>query len=156
MAIRLKRSTVIILLVVYILAVIYVVFLDPTRVAGERYAEPRWMPLKSTYDFIIEAGKSLRYIRYWAFFLLNLIGNVIMFMPLGFLLEALSAGAANKIRVITIAFFFSLSIELLQLVLMIGVYDADDIVLNTLGAWLGLCMYRKMAKKNVVLVHNNS
>lgn len=152
MVIRLKRSIVIVLLVIYILAVLYVVFLDPTRVAGERYATPRWMPLKSTYDFIIEAGQSLRYIRYWAFFLLNLIGNIIMFMPLGFLLDALSTGAANKIRVITIAFFFSLGIELLQLVLMIGVYDADDIVLNTLGAWLGMCLYRIMAKKNVVLV----
>ena len=152
MVIRLKRSIVVVLLVVYILVVLYVVFLDPTRVAGERYAEPRWMPLKSTYDFIIEAGQSLRYIRYWAFFLLNLIGNIIMFMPLGFLLDALSTGAANKIRVIAIAFFFSLGIELLQMVLMIGVYDADDIVLNTLGAWLGLCLYRIMAKKNVILV----
>ncbi|MBW8683652.1 VanZ family protein [Chitinophaga rhizophila] len=156
MTIRLKRGTVIILLISYLLAVLYIVFLEPTRGAGEHYAPPRWMPLKSTYDFIIEAGQAVTYYRYWAFFLLNLLGNIIMFMPLGFLVDALSEGAANKIKVIAIAFFFSLSIELLQLVLMIGVYDADDVVLNTLGAYLGLVLYRRLERKRMVLVYSNT
>jgi glycopeptide antibiotics resistance protein len=78
-----------------------------------------------------------------------------MFMPFGFLIDALSGGSANKLSVITVAFFFSLSIEILQMVLMIGVYDADDIVLNTLGAWLGMLWYRRLVRKNVVLIYNN-
>jgi glycopeptide antibiotics resistance protein len=155
MIIRAKRSTVVITLVIYLLAVLYIVFLEPTRGTGEHYAPPRWIPLESTYDFIVEAGKSIRYIRYWAFFLLNLLGNIIMFMPFGFLIDALSGGSANKLSVITVAFFFSLSIEILQMVLMIGVYDADDIVLNTLGAWLGMLWYRRLVRKNVVLIYNN-
>jgi glycopeptide antibiotics resistance protein len=111
------------------------------------------MPLKSTYDLIVEAGHS---IRHWLFFLLNLLGNIILFMPFGFLADALSGTPANKFRVITAAFFFSLCIEVLQLVFRIGVYDADDILLNTLGAYVGLCVYRFLVKKNVVLVYNNS
>ncbi|SHM79430.1 VanZ like family protein [Chitinophaga sp. CF418] len=144
---------VVVAMIIYIAALLYVVFLEPTRSAGEHYATPRWVPLKSTYGFIIEAGHS---IRHWFFFLLNLLGNIILFMPFGFFGDALSGTPANKFRVIITAFFFSLCIELLQLAFMIGVYDADDILLNTLGAYLGICTYRYLVKKDVVLVDNNS
>ena len=153
MILRVKKRTVVVTLIIYVIALLYIVFLEPTRSSGEHYSPPRWMPLKSTYDFIIGAGHS---IRYWLFFLLNLLGNIILFMPFGFLGDALSGLPANKFRVIIAAFFFSLCIELLQLVFRIGVYDADDILLNTLGAYLGLCAYRFLAKKDVVLVYNNS
>lgn len=153
MIVRAKRKTVIVTLTIYLLAVIYVVFLEPTRGAGEHTAPPRWVPIKSTIDFIIEAGQSIHYYRYWAFFLLNLLGNIIMFMPFGGLIDALSGGNANKYRVVTTAFIFSLSIELLQLVFNIGVFDADDVLLNTLGAWLGLIWYRRLVRKNVVLIY---
>lgn len=153
MILRVKKSIVVVTLVAYIAALLYIVFLEPTRSSGEHYAPPRWMPLMSTYGFILEAGLS---IRAWLFFLLNLLGNIILFMPFGALGYALSGTPANKFRVIITAFFFSLSIELLQLVFMIGVYDADDVLLNTLGAYLGICVCRLLVKKNVVLVHNNS
>jgi len=153
MRLSVKRSTVVIALIIYVAALLYIVFLEPTRSSGEHYAPPRWVPLKSTYDFIIEAGHS---IRYWLFFLLNLLGNIILFMPFGGLTDALSGTPANKFRVIIAAFIFSLCIELMQLAFRIGVYDADDILLNTLGAYVGLCMYRFLVKKNVVLVYNNS
>lgn len=150
MIFKVKRRTVVLTMIIYLAALIYVVFFEPTRSAGEHYSPPRWIPLKSTYDFIIEAGKS---IRYWLFFLLNLLGNIVLFMPFGFLGDALSETLANKFRVILIAFFFSLSIELMQWVFRIGVYDADDILLNTMGAYLGICIYRSLLKKNVVFVY---
>lgn len=153
MIVKVKRSKVVITLIVYIAALLYIVFLEPTRTNGEHYSPPRWMPLKSTYDFIVGADTS---IRYWLLFLLNLLGNIILFMPFGFLADALSETPANKFNVITAAFFFSLCIELLQLIFRIGVYDADDILLNTLGAYVGLCVYRFLVKKNVVLIYNNS
>jgi len=153
MILRVKRNTVVITLIVYLTALLYIVFLEPTRSSGEHYAPPRWVPLKSNYDFIIEAGHS---IRHWLFFLLNLLGNIILFMPFGAFGDALSGTPANKFRVITAAFVFSLCIELLQLVFRIGVFDADDILLNTLGAYLGLCIYRFLVKKDVVLIYNNS
>ncbi len=153
MILRVKKRDVTVLLIVYLAALLYIVFWEPTRTAGEHYGEPRWMPLKSTYDFITEATGS---IRYWLLFLLNLLGNIVLFMPLGFLTDALSGTPANKFRVIIAAFFFSLCIELLQMIFRIGVYDADDILLNTLGAYVGLCVYRFLVKKNVVFVYNNS
>jgi glycopeptide antibiotics resistance protein len=153
MILKVKRSKVVITLIVYIVALLYVVFLEPTRINGEHYAAPIWMPLKSTYSTVIDAGHS---VKRWLLFLLNFLGNVILFMPFGFLGDALSGTPANKFRIIIAAFFFSLCIETLQLILMIGVYDADDILLNTLGAYVGLCVYRFMVGKNVVLVYNNS
>ncbi len=150
MILKVKRSKVVVAFIVYIAALLYIVFLEPTRSNGEHYAPPIWMPLESTYSFITGADGS---IRYWLFFLLNFLGNIVLFMPFGSLIDALSGTPANKFRVIIAAFFFSLSIELLQLIFRIGVYDADDILLNTLGAYVGLCVYRYLVKRNVVLVY---
>lgn len=44
-----------------------------------------------------------------------------------------------------IVFSVSLSIEILQYVLSIGITDVDDIILNALGGILGILMYRLLA-----------
>ncbi|MVT11726.1 VanZ family protein [Chitinophaga tropicalis] len=150
---RLEKRKVIFALVVYLLALIYVVFLEPSRTGGEHYSAPRWIPLKGTYEMMIEAGSS-RY--YWSLFLLNLFGNILLFMPLGFLGGALSGFPANKFRIVVIAFLLSLSIELLQLTLKIGVYDSDDVLLNVLGAYLGLCLFHRFVAKNIIDTYKNS
>ena len=35
-----------------------------------------------------------------------------------------------------------LAVELAQLVLRVGSFDVDDIILNTLGAWIGYIAFR--------------
>jgi hypothetical protein len=66
---------------------------------------------------------------------LNLVGNVLMFVPVG----ALVAWLSRRARVLTAAsvgLLFSLAIELTQLSLG-RVGDIDDVILNTAGALLG-------------------
>lgn len=72
-------------------------------------------------------------------FVLNVFGNLLLFMPYGFFL-----GYYLKIRksyvVVFLSLFLSILIEILQL--LIGrVFDIDDIVLNTFGGFFGFYFY---------------
>lgn len=69
--------------------------------------------------------------------LVNLIGNVAVFMPFGFFLPFHKRNLRNGIVVSCLAFLFSLLIETTQLIFKIGVFDVDDLFLNTVGGVLG-------------------
>lgn len=71
----------------------------------------------------------------------NLIGNVFAFSPFGFFLPCLDKKYQNMLRVILLGFEFSLTIELLQLVTRAGIFDVDDLFMNTLGAAIGYIVY---------------
>ena len=76
----------------------------------------------------------------------NLIGNIVAFMPFGFILPMLNAKNARFFRVLFLSLFFSGLIEFLQLIYHVGIFDVDDIFLNTCGAVLGYwvyCLFRK-------------
>lgn len=85
---------------------------------------------------------------------LNLVGNVVCFMPLGFVLPILSNRKWGLIRITLISILASGCIELMQLVSKLGSCDVDDIIMNTCGGILGyisFCMcrgiYRIMTRK---------
>ena len=67
--------------------------------------------------------------------------NVVLFLPLGFLLPLLWPEWNRPIPVLLFGAAFSLLIEASQL-LNIRNTDVDDLLLNTLGAVLGLLLYR--------------
>lgn len=78
------------------------------------------------------------------YFLINFLGNIVIFMPLGFLIPLLWK-ISNK-KVILSGFILSLFIEICQLFLARG-SDIDDLILNTLGTYLGLLLYRFLTQK---------
>ncbi len=67
----------------------------------------------------------------------NVILNIAMFVPFGFLLPLLWKGGRKWYIAITSGFGFSLIIELIQLLTHRGVFDVDDLFTNTLGAAIG-------------------
>ena len=67
---------------------------------------------------------------------LSMILNVVMFMPLGFLLPLLWKEYQSLVRTAITAFCFSCGIEFCQLFNR-RVSDVDDLLMNTLGAILG-------------------
>jgi len=71
----------------------------------------------------------------------NLAGNVFLFFPLGIFFPLLFNKANHFQRIILISFFISLAFELIQLFTILGNFDTDDIILNVLGAALGLGVY---------------
>lgn len=68
---------------------------------------------------------------------LNVLLNIGMFFPFGFLLPILSRKFRKWYYSIPAGFSFSLLIELLQLIFSRGVFDVDDLFCNTLGAMIG-------------------
>ena len=81
----------------------------------------------------------------------NIIGNILLFFPLGILLPLVSTKFHSLKRVIFAAFICSLSIEIAQLISReFGNYrtvDVDDIILNTIGAALGFFIIKWLCKK---------
>lgn len=71
----------------------------------------------------------------WIYPVINIAGNIVMFMPAGFFTALLWNGESLK-KAALAGFFFSLTVELCQLPQARGT-DIDDLWLNTLGAVLG-------------------
>lgn len=73
--------------------------------------------------------------------LLNIAGNVAVFIPFGFLIAVLHK-VFRKVHIsIFAAAAFSAIMETLQLLTKVGSFDVDDIILNTLGGLLGLIAF---------------
>lgn len=71
----------------------------------------------------------------------NLVGNIVVFIPFGFLLPYVLKWGRNFFVMLVNAFLFVLGIEVFQLFSAFGAFDVDDILLNCLGAVLGYLFY---------------
>jgi glycopeptide antibiotics resistance protein len=76
----------------------------------------------------------------------NLVGNILLFIPMGFLLPALFTGMRRFGYVVLAGCLVSVSIESTQwLSRYLGIYrfvDIDDVLLNTLGTAAGYLLFR--------------
>lgn len=73
---------------------------------------------------------------------LNLVGNVVAFIPFGMFLPWLYGRCRKFSLTVLFSFEFSLFVEITQLAFKVGSFDVDDILLNTLGGVLGFLGYR--------------
>lgn len=71
--------------------------------------------------------------------------NIIMFMPLGFLLPLIWKNFRNPKKVLLTGFALSLAIELSQLFNRRNT-DVDDLLMNTLGALVGFFLWKALEK----------
>lgn len=78
------------------------------------------------------------------YFIINFLGNIIMFIPIGLIIPILYK--TNNLIVILSGFCSSLFIEISQLFLIRGT-DIDDLIFNTLGVILGLVIFKILSKK---------
>ena len=66
----------------------------------------------------------------------NVLGNILLFLPIGILVPPVS-GWRKWYKTALISFGSSLLIELIQLVTRRGYFDPDDVILNVAGAMIG-------------------
>lgn len=78
----------------------------------------------------------------------NLGGNIFGFAPLGILLPLLFFRMRNFFRLTAMIFLISFCFETTQLLTGLGVFDVDDLLLNTLGGILGYLVVILFTKKN--------
>lgn len=78
-------------------------------------------------------------------FLINIVGNVVVFMPFGFFIPGLEkrkpGPVLNFFKITGLGFMFSMAVETVQLVSKVGCFDVDDLILNTVGVASGCVCY---------------
>ena len=68
----------------------------------------------------------------------NILGNVLLFVPLGYLLKIVFNKKINIILLFIIGVSFSLTFEVMQYISGFGILDIDDLILNSIGIIIGL------------------
>ncbi|HTD94483.1 MAG TPA: VanZ family protein [Chitinophagaceae bacterium] len=71
----------------------------------------------------------------------NLGGNIVGFIPLGFLLPLLFLPCRRWWKTIAAIFFVSLGFETVQLLTGLGIFDVDDLILNVAGGMIGYILF---------------
>ena len=99
-----------------------------------------------TLHCYIEGSEPMRYTTE------NLVGNILLFIPLGIFLPLLFEKVNTLRKVLLYAFAVSSFLEIIQLFTLLGNFDIDDILLNVLGAFVGFGGYR-MTWKNTAEQH---
>ena len=67
---------------------------------------------------------------------MEIVLNYILFIPFGFLLN-LCFGEKFGLRVVIAGFLLSATVELIQLIFNIGLFEFDDMIGNTIGCLIG-------------------
>jgi len=123
---------------------------------GRRYnylESNNFIPFKFIYDSIITLSYDLNapFIPFWSSFavvLRQVGGNILLTMPLGFLVPIIWKNRDTFIKTLIVGFWFSFGIEASQFLisLILGytyrITDIDDIILNCTGCALGYLVYK--------------
>lgn len=75
--------------------------------------------------------------------LINLSGNIIVFIPFGILIPLVQARFRRVFTLTLWAVPSILLLETLQMLLRVGSFDVDDLLLNLIGVWTGLIILYK-------------
>lgn len=106
-----------------------------------------WHILANKSYYLEKWGDSAVYFARARTAVINLVGNVVMFIPLGFLLPKVSVRQRKLWRTLLTTALLILLVEMLQLFSLRGSCDVDDVILNVVGAAIGYCIYKITAKK---------
>jgi glycopeptide antibiotics resistance protein len=122
----------------YVIALVYLFFFLPTR---QNVEGGNTVPFQTIR----------RYKKQYELFKLHLptsygieaqiYGNILIFIPFGFVLPILFKRFRNPLLSIGLVFFLSLMVEGIQRVFRIGQFDVDDIILNATGGIIGFVAF---------------
>ena len=137
-----KREAHLLILYVYLAVLIRFTFYPFSRVDG------KVQPLLLDTQTMVPLRVNLKPFVHLLWFdtrrdlLLNLIGNVCMFIPCGIILPVLFRKMDSFWKVTAAGAGISVCIEILQLPFAARASDIDDVILNTLGVAAGYLIYR--------------
>lgn len=131
------------LFVIYCALMLWLLFARPGYTEGIPYGQQLKMnllPFETILRFLrLLQNDSPELVRHAV---INLFGNIIMFIPLGFCLSAIWSRLRRLWKVLLVTTLIIGLVELIQLVTLVGSCDVDDLILNVLGAAIGYGAYR--------------
>lgn len=121
-------------------------YLFKRMIAGETIsrAQMQLVPFKTIVDYVSQVHS----LTDW--FIKNLLCNIIMFVPFGILFPVVNKNSQRDIKqsnnrktvIVTLVrgMCLSVAIEIFQYITCLGQCDIDDVILNTLGVFIGLML----------------
>ncbi len=129
-----QRIIEIMLFVAYLAALVYLVFVfERGGVQEYRYNLRPFEEIRRFYQYRSVVGNRV--------FLYNVVGNIMVFVPMGFFVPLVFRRYNNGFFVTLLCAELSLAIEITQLLTKVGSFDVDDLLLNTLGGLLGHLLF---------------
>ena len=125
-----------------VLFVVYILFLLYFLIFSDWYGRSGVM---ENYHYNLTPFYEIR--RFWEYreqlgvwSIFNLLGNVLIFVPLGFF-KPMASKKRSFIGTVMDGAFLSLIVEVFQLFSKMGSFDVDDLILNTSGVVLGYLIF---------------
>ena len=124
----------------YFLLLFYVVFFLSERMEKDFNGIINCIPFRKVI-FFFEDPDSYESVKLLSF-LIELFGNIVLLMPFSFALKQLFNKQYVLKKFLSIVLFTSVFIEFIQYLFNIGVADIDDVILNTVGGFVGYLITR--------------
>ncbi|MFE0562571.1 VanZ family protein [Priestia megaterium] len=140
----LKRNSINVLFLVSILLVIRLtMFPESSLGIGEGKGGINLVPFYTMRDLLFHHS--------FGDFILNNIGNIVLFLPLGFFLPIRFRQIDNLPKSFLVGMLLSTSIEIVQLFMPNRWTDIDDVLLNTLGTGVGYSLFKALNKIEIYM-----
>lgn len=132
------------LFVVYVAAMIWLLF-------GQRWGTDIYTENKASamnlepfatvrmYGRILRFGSDISLLRHAV---INLVGNVVMFVPMGFYAPYLVRELRKFWKAMLLLFCIIVTVEIVQYFTFLGTCDVDDLILNMAGVLIGWISWR--------------
>lgn len=99
---------------------------------------PNFVPFKTILPYLLG-------FKGWIIAGINLVGNIALLVPLGFLVPLVYRHVTWKAS-LALGVAAGLCIEVMQTVLGVGIFDIDDVILNALGVMIGYWAFAILAQ----------
>lgn len=140
-SVSLKREALLLLMYINLAVLLRITFFPMERLNG--HVQPLLFDASRILPLRVNLKPLVNILRFGTKrdMLLNLIGNVTMFIPGGIILPVLYPRLRSFCRTVAAGAGISLCIELLQLPFFDRATDIDDLILNTAGCAAGFLIY---------------
>ena len=136
-----KRELVLLLMYINLAVIIRFTFFPMSKVDG--HIQPLIFDIATAFPFRVNLLPIVNLFDYESKrdLLLNVIGNVAMFIPSGIVLPIIYKRLDTYVKVLLAGAGISLCIEIIQLPFSVRATDIDDLILNTVGVIIGYGIY---------------
>lgn len=119
----------------YTIFLLYLMFFGFNRGVQNNTAA-QFIPFKTIFHFFTDSGD-------YKNFIINILGNIILFIPFG--MANLILKKKQKYAILLFIFVVIMfCVEALQNITGRGMFDVDDVLLNSIGMSLGFYFFKKM------------
>lgn len=141
-----KKRALTILAFLYGMTMFFLLFLRTPRITPLPYTQQLQqhlnpIPLHTIRHYLwIFRHSRLPYVLQYA--VVNFFGNILLFLPLGLFPPLLDKRFRKFWKTALLATGIMVCVELLQMLLLVGTCDVDDVILNVTGASIGYGIYK--------------